>query len=99
MGPGRTRKFEDKELTFQAVLYQDGDILLQYETLEAGATMDSCTVGIEDQDGVDGLQYLFNASGLSGGQAVLFSRPAGAQRFKILPFGIGRPKYRRPVDI
>jgi hypothetical protein len=44
--------------TFQAVLHEDGRILLQYRRL-AGPVA-TCTVGTEDPTGMDGLQIAFN---------------------------------------
>ena len=41
--------------TFQIILYPNGNILLQYESLGEGAG--SCTVGIEDASGTTGLMY------------------------------------------
>lgn len=68
--------------TFQAVLYQNGDIKFQYQTL--GAAVDSASVGIEDADGLVGLQYLYNSSGLVPQRAVLFTRPPADVRVKLL---------------
>ena len=61
-------------LTFEALLYPNGDILVQY--LELNGTTDEATVGIEDQHGVDGLLYLYNSPGLQLDRSILFSRPA-----------------------
>lgn len=74
---------QDK-LTFQAILYQNGDILFQYHDLNG--ILDQATVGIEDEHGVDGLLYLFNASGLSASKAIKFIRPAAPTwRAKVYP--------------
>lgn len=70
-------------LTFQVVLYQNGNVLLQYQTLTGNLTQ--ATVGIEDADGVDGTLVLYNAAGLSAGQAILFTRPAAGARGKLAP--------------
>lgn len=68
-------------LTFEAILYENGDILFQYHSLSGD--LDSATVGIEDADGVDGLAYLVNAPGLASNKAILFSRPAENARVKV----------------
>ncbi len=70
-------------VTFQAVLYDNGDIVLQYHELNGILT--EATVGIEDGYGSDGLQYLYNAPGLSTGAALRFKRPAATRRAKITP--------------
>ena len=70
-------------LTFEIVLFENGDILFQYQDLNGDLA--NATVGIEDQDGVDGLLYLYNASGLASGLAVRFFRPSAAARAKITP--------------
>jgi len=81
-------------LTFQVVLYEGSDeILIQYRTLD-GAAGDgsSATVGIEDQNGLEGVQYQYEGSGpgypLHPGLAVLFTPVRGkriAFRCRIAP--------------
>jgi len=56
--------------TFQVILNADGTILCQYQTVSLNT---SCTVGIENQDGGDGLQVVFNATYLHSGLALLFT--------------------------
>jgi len=57
--------------TFQAILTADGSILFQYHTLNNST---SCTVGIENTDGTDGLEVLYNTGGyLQDGMAILFT--------------------------
>lgn len=74
---------QDK-LTFEAILYQNGDIVFQY--LDLNGILDQATVGIEDEHGVDGLVYLYNASGLSESKAIKFVRPsAPTWRAKVYP--------------
>ncbi len=70
-------------LTFEAVLYEDGQIVLQYQSL--AGSLDSATVGIENDVGSDGLLYLYNAAGLANNKAVRFSRPAPAARVRVYP--------------
>ncbi len=67
-------------VTFEALLYESGDILFQYQSLSGD--LDNATVGLEDADGVDGLAYLVNAPGLISNKAVLFSRPVQKVRVK-----------------
>jgi len=76
-------------LTFEIVLYEDGRILIQYQTL-LGAYADGsdASVGIENADGTEGIEYLGSGEGpgfpLHSGLAVLFRQPqaelAGEQR-------------------
>lgn len=75
-------------LTFEVVLYENGDILVQYLSLSGYLT--SATVGIEDDVGVDGLQYLCNAPGLGNSKAVRFYRPGPMARVKVWPLYYGR---------
>ena len=70
-------------LTFEIILFENGDILFQYQDLNGDVS--NATVGIEDRDGVNGLLYLYNAPGLADGEAVRFYRPAPAARAKITP--------------
>jgi len=74
---------EGGTLTFQALLYENGDIKFQYQTLN-GSTGEA-TIGIEDADGIDGLLFAYNSAGPSEGQAILFQRPAPGARVKFLP--------------
>ncbi len=70
-------------LTFEAVLYDTGDICIQYQNLDNIQL--NATVGIEDGDGVDGLQYSYNAGDVGSGDVVYFQRPADSTQVKLLP--------------
>lgn len=60
--------------TFQVILSGDGGILYQYRTMSS--TTNSCTVGIENAAGTDGLQVLFNTGGwLVNNLALRFTPP------------------------
>jgi len=48
--------------TFQAILYENGDIDFQYQTLTPG-TNNEATVGIEDAAGIQAVQATYNGSG------------------------------------
>lgn len=76
-------------VTFEALLYESGDILFQYQSLSGD--LDSATVGIEDADGIDGLAYLVNAPGLISNKAVLFSRPV--QKVRVKAFSTARGMF------
>jgi hypothetical protein len=73
-------------MTFEAFLYENGNICYQYADLNG--TLDSATIGIEDGDGVDGLAYLTDQSGLEdlvGSRGLCFIRPEAGSRTKALP--------------
>jgi len=70
-------------LTFEVVLYSNGDIVFQYAELTNPPA--SVTIGIEDQDGVNGLQYLYNSGPMPAGKAILFERPDPSRRTKAFP--------------
>lgn len=70
-------------MTFQAILYETGDIVFQYKELNADLT--EYTIGIEDPDGLTGVAYLYNAPGLSPSSAVIMHRPSPRARVKVLP--------------
>lgn len=80
-------------LTFEAILYDSGDIVFQYQSL--GGDLDSASVGIEDADGVDGLAYLINAPGLISNMAILFERPGDAVRVKLFSSSQGALNINR----
>ncbi len=56
--------------TFQTILWADGRILHQYKNL-VGSVL-SCTVGIENSSGSDGLEVAFNQAYLHNLMAILF---------------------------
>ena len=55
--------------TFQVILNSDGSILFNYKIVADGS---SATVGIENENGTDGLQVVFNSSYLSSEKSILF---------------------------
>ncbi len=78
-----TRYGQADLLTYEVILYENGDIRLQYQTL--GGDVSQATAGIEDLDGIVGLTYVHNAPGLVSGKAILFTRPGDFGRVKTLP--------------
>ncbi|MDH4122610.1 MAG: hypothetical protein OEV21_00780 [Thermoplasmata archaeon] len=62
-------------MTFEAILNETGQIWFQYETLSS-TLGSSATVGIENYDGSDGVQYLYNSAILSDGLAIRFDMRA-----------------------
>jgi len=67
-------------LTFEAILYESGDILTQYQSM--AGYLGWATVGIEDSTGTDGLEY-WNT--VSSNQAVRFTRPGPSARVRMRP--------------
>ena len=57
--------------TFQFVLHKNGKIMLYYKTITGSST--SATVGIENHNGMDGLQVVYNATYLQNNLALQFS--------------------------
>ncbi|MEL6614813.1 MAG: M36 family metallopeptidase, partial [Bacteroidota bacterium] len=63
--------------TFQAILYDDGTIDLQYLSLvDDASNPNSHTVGVENAGGTDGLQVVFNSAYTADNLAVRISPPA-----------------------
>ncbi|MBU0691030.1 immune inhibitor A, partial [bacterium] len=63
--------------TFQCFLYSNGNIVIQYNTVSDAS---SCTAGIENDDGSDGIQVCFNQEGIdcpTNGLAILINQPDG----------------------
>ena len=67
------RYSDDGSMTFQVVLTADGDITLQYLSMQG--TLNSCTVGIENEGGSDGLEVVYNGDYLTDELAVKFVLP------------------------
>ncbi|HPU62227.1 MAG TPA: PKD domain-containing protein [Bacillota bacterium] len=59
------------DYTFQAILYPNGTIVYQF--LEMTGDLNSATVGIENADGTDGLQVVYNAPYIEDGLAIGFA--------------------------
>ncbi|NBC84302.1 MAG: S8 family serine peptidase, partial [Bacteroidetes bacterium] len=59
---------ESDHYTFQIILYPSGDIKLQYQSIDGDHG--SCTVGIENAEGTEGMQILFNTDYLADEHAI-----------------------------
>lgn len=84
-------------LTFEVVLYENGDILFNYLDLP-GETGSTATVGIEDAEGVDGVQYLYNQPGLAPNTSLAFRYPFSGPRMKAFPKYLGGFFSNQSVD-
>jgi len=60
----------------EVVLYPDGTIIYQYLEFGTGFDNGSCTVGIENMDGNDGLEVVYLTDYLHDSLAVVFYQPA-----------------------
>ncbi len=58
--------------TMEAILYPSGKIIYQYKTM-TGDRLDEATIGIENEDGTDGLEVVFNAEYMHDELAIRFS--------------------------
>ncbi len=67
----RIAAFTPPFYSFEIILYPDGRIIYQYRTL--GATLNSCTIGIQNATKDDGLTVVFNADYVHENLAILFS--------------------------
>lgn len=58
--------------TMEVILYPNGKIIYQYHTM-GGDRLDEATIGIENEDGTDGLEVVFNAEYMHDELAIRFS--------------------------
>lgn len=70
----------DDLLTFEVLIHEGGDICYQYETLEGD--LSNAVAGIEDIDGVDGIDQ---TGSIAESTHVCFVRPPDAARVKMTP--------------
>jgi len=76
------RKESPDSLTFEVILYENGNIAMKYK--ELNGALDQALIGIEDGDGLDGLTYLQNSSGLQANISLVFHRPQPSPRVKLM---------------
>ncbi|UZO81572.1 choice-of-anchor D domain-containing protein [Aquimarina sp. ERC-38] len=65
----------DESVTFQIVLYPDGNIDIFYDDVSTARFLDIVTVGIENTNGSDGIQVAFNTEYIKDNLAVRFIKP------------------------
>jgi hypothetical protein len=80
---------KDETYRFEAVLYENGDILFQHDTMSYNDTYWCGYVGIEDSGGLDGLSYMDSCDEIPSNSAVRFYRPAPSARVGIRPLYYG----------
>jgi len=59
----------------EVIISPDGTIKFQYQSIATGFDIGNCTVGIENQDGTDGLEVAYLTSYLHNELAIVFYRP------------------------
>lgn len=59
----------------EVILYSDGSIKIQYDSMDEGFDTLSATVGIENIDGTDGLEIVYNAAYIEPQLAVMIYSP------------------------
>jgi len=59
----------------EVIINPDGTIKFQYQSIAPGFDIGNCTVGIENQDGTDGLEVAYLSSYLHDELAIIFYRP------------------------
>ena len=74
------------EFTYEVILYQNGDIRFQYQTIDTGGGYycDDVAIGMENSNGYDGLTYLDYCDVPPSGTAVHFTRPPDSARVLLL---------------
>ncbi|MEN8221012.1 MAG: hypothetical protein ABFS56_32600, partial [Pseudomonadota bacterium] len=65
--------YNDGQVDAQVIIYRNGNIRIQYLEFRNGMDLNESTIGIENQDGTDGLQTAFNVSYLRNEKAILFT--------------------------
>jgi hypothetical protein len=80
----------DDTYRFEAVLYENGDILFQYQTMTLTNDYWCGASGIEDPSGTVGLSYIGFCNYPPSNRAVRFYRPAPAARVNVTPLSYGQ---------
>jgi len=75
----------DDLFRFEVILYENGNILFQYDQMLYTGSRWCGAAGIEDAAGTDGLTYLPLCAAAPSGVAVRFSRPATSARVQVSP--------------
>ena len=73
------------EYTFEAILFESGDIVYQYTTMTINGGWSCQASGIEDATGLDGLEITPLCRKVAANHAVRITRPAPAVRVALAP--------------
>jgi hypothetical protein len=91
---GSNNSFGTEEFTFEMILYENGDIIFQYQSMTYNGNYWCQVSGIEDSEGIDGLPITSFCNQVAPNHAVRISRPAPAARMKISP--LFQSSFSRP---
>ncbi len=83
-------KFNDETYTFEAILYENGDIGYQYQQMTYKTGYACGSAGIEDSYGTTGLANIEYCSQVPSNTAVRFFRPSPMARVNVTPRDQGR---------
>ncbi len=75
--------WSDNSYTFEVILYENGDILFQYQNMSNPGPCGS--IGIEDSWGWDGLTYIDYCTNPPSNKAVRYFRPSASVRVNAYP--------------
>lgn len=89
-GPPSDTIGNDETYRFEVILYENGDIVFQYQTMSYNDSYWCGAAGIEDSTGMDGLNYVPFCQRAPSNKAVRFYRPAPSARVKVYPLYQGR---------
>jgi len=81
---------EDETYRFEVILYENGDIVFQYQTMAFNGGWWCGDIGIEDSEGLDGLSYVDFCEKAPSNKAVRFDRPAPSARVGLRPLYYGK---------
>jgi C1A family cysteine protease len=69
----------------QIIMGSDGSIIIQYKTISDAFNTESCTVGIENEDGTKGLEILFNSKKLHENLAIKIFKDSSCPWLSVNP--------------
>jgi hypothetical protein len=81
---------QDDLFWFETILYENGDIVFQYQTMDYNGNYWCGASGIEDSSGLDGLSTVGFCARAPSNQAVRFTRPAPSARLRVMPRAKGQ---------
>lgn len=89
-GPPSDTIGNDDTYRFEVILYENGDIVFQYQTMTINGSYYCGSTGIEDSTGLDGLAYGSFCYIPPSNKAIRFYRPAPSARVSVYPQYAGR---------
>jgi len=96
---GQSPDVDNSIYTFELILFEDGDIQFQYKEMSNLNSWTCQTSGIEDSDGLDGLEITSFCQKLESNIAVRIARPEDSARLSLKPSAQrGFAKIGQPTD-